>query len=490
MTNISTANTAKKLNESFILLETNDLKIKQTIKDRFSVPIKNAKYDPLIQAGIKDEYERFYRVNPNNNNQIMLPIGLSSFVRDLCQVPEEQPEYSEYEVIKHIDKVKNFDPYDYQQNAVVGAIQNKKHFIRAATGSGKSFIIGLIVDFLISKGLKGLILVPNILLVNQFYSDLNDYKLDCYFKTHLIGGEFKEKNFDKPLTISTYQSVMRFKESLSQLDFIIVDEAHMAKASEVFDIVSKCINAKYKIGLSGTLPEDPADRMKILCCFGKPKTYITTQGLIDRGLATPVSINVININYNTSLKGDYHAQLKFLKEYDPRNKLIINLTNSLKGNTLVLFQHTVHGYYLMYELFRSRGIQIQQKDITGKNALVMQTQHKIYFINGSIEGKNRETIRNILDTQTDAVIIANYSTMSTGANIKNLHNMVFASPLKSYVTVTQSIGRGLRLHKSKQVFKLYDLADNIGIFKSQLNHRIKTSYEPEGFQVNIKSITI
>jgi superfamily II DNA or RNA helicase len=87
------------------------------------------------------------------------------------------------------------------------------------------------------------------------------------------------------------------------------------------------------------------------------------------------------------------------------------------------------------------------------------------------------------------IIIANYAIFSTGVNIKKLHSLIMASPLKSYTTITQSIGRGMRLHESKKVFSVYDLVDDFsirkpsGMFWKQYQHRISTSYNPEGFPI-------
>lgn len=84
-------------------------------------------------------------------------------------------------------------------------------------------------------------------------------------------------------------------------------------------------------------------------------------------------------------------------------------------------------------------------------------------------------------TKNNAILIASYPTMSTGVNIKRIHNIIFASPLKSYVAITQSIGRGIRLHPEKSVLNVYDLVDDFATFRKQLAHRIETSYTPEGF---------
>jgi superfamily II DNA or RNA helicase len=92
--------------------------------------------------------------------------------------------------------------------------------------------------------------------------------------------------------------------------------------------------------------------------------------------------------------------------------------------------------------------------------------------------------------ERNSILISNYQLLSTGVNIKKLHNMVLASPLKAYTTVTQSIGRGMRLHESKKEFVVYDLVDDMGIrtpggiFYKQYQHRKNTSYNPEEFPVN------
>ena len=486
-----------KLNESFYLLDVADDETKIKLCNRLSAPIKNAKYNTRVQAGIISPNEYFFKINPNNCNQVAVYSGLLNFLTDLGSLPYTPTNtFTDLEIQQHIDNCSQnlkFTPYDYQCEAVIGAIKNEKHFIRSATGSGKSVIIGLISDFLCSRGLKGLILVPNISLVNQFASDLKDYNLDVAKNLHLIGGVYNDKNFDLNLTISTYQSVMRFKEKLKELDFIIVDEGHGTKGNEIFDIVNKCINAKFKIGLSGTLPEEPVDRFRVIACFGKPKTYITTQGLIDRGLATPVKINILRLSYkNLDIKipNNYSQQLKLIKEYEPRNQLIVNLATALKGNTLVLFQHTEHGIKLITDIYAKKGIKVYRNNIIGKSALVLQDQYKIYFINGNVDGDDRELIRKLIQNETNAIIVGNMACVSTGINIPNLHNLILASPLKSYVTITQSIGRGVRKHDSKSVFNLYDLADNLGLFRKQLNHRIETSYNPEGFKLNLRDLDL
>ena len=90
------------------------------------------------------------------------------------------------------------------------------------------------------------------------------------------------------------------------------------------------------------------------------------------------------------------------------------------------------------------------------------------------------------------IIVSNYPIMSTGVNIKKLDSIIFASPLKSYTTITQSIGRGLRLHPDKKVFRVFDLVDDFGLKKSggifykQYLERQRHSYNSEGYPITEK----
>ena len=93
----------------------------------------------------------------------------------------------------------------------------------------------------------------------------------------------------------------------------------------------------------------------------------------------------------------------------------------------------------------------------------------------------------------NAIIVASYGTFSTGINIKNLHNVVFASPSKSRIRNLQSIGRVLRTSESKTEAILYDIADDT-TFKSKknytLNHLVERIriYNEEKFNYEIIQI--
>ena len=178
-------------------------------------------------------------------------------------------------------------------------------------------------------------------------------------------------------------------------------------------------------------------------------------------------------------KGKYQDEIDYLVSSKSRQTFIRNLTLKLKGNTLVLFQlvekHGKNLYKLIYEK--------------------ADENRKVFYIFGGVEAEERESIRGIVEKESNAIIVASYGTFSTGINIKNLHNIVFASPSKSRIRNLQSIGRGLRLGDNKINATLYDIADDL-TYKSKENFTLKhfqeriNIYTEEEFDYEIHNIQL
>ena len=138
----------------------------------------------------------------------------------------------------------------------------------------------------------------------------------------------------------------------------------------------------------------------------------------------------------------YQEEVDFLVGYEPRNKLIRNLALTQTGNTLVLFQYVEKHGEILYKMIK-------------------ENSEKVFYVHGGTDVTDREAIRGIVEGSEGAIIVASMGTFSTGINIKNLHNIIFASPSKSQVKVLQSIGRGLRKADNGQDTKLFDLSDDL-----------------------------
>lgn len=489
-----------KINESFSYID-GDLTTLRKIFDYLKVERPGVYFDRLVQAGFKSPYDYFSSIQ---NNKLLVMNGHIQLLSNFgIKYEKQNSEFSIIEIedfLKNIKKQIPFDPYDFQIKAFQESILNVKQINRMCTSSGKSLTISLICEFFRQKNKKGLLLVPNINLLTQFKADIESYNLQELFSDlHIIGGGNTERHFDKALTISTWQSLQEYKD-LDQLDYVICDESHRFASEITSSIVKETTHCKYKFGFTGTIPEDPCMKMQLVGLFGLPKTYITSSELIERGLATPIKINSLFFKYNKqdqnifSHAATYLKQLQFIKEHKLRNEYIVKLATKLRtsGNTLLLFQHTTHGKDLFVKVMNQLypDVEVQNKDITGKKSFEFQKNYSVYFLNGEDNAKTREHTRLILEEDHNALLIANFSLLSTGVSVKKLHNMILASPLRSYTTVTQSIGRLMRLHETKKEANIFDIIDDFPIFRKQYKHRVNTSYNREEYPIKKYEINL
>jgi superfamily II DNA or RNA helicase len=180
---------------------------------------------------------------------------------------------------------------------------------------------------------------------------------------------------------------------------------------------------------------------------------------------------------NKDLK--YPEEMDFLIGHEPRNKFIRNLALSQKGNTLVLFQYVEKHGNILYDMIKVKA----------------EEGRRIFFVYGGTDTEQREQIRHITEKENSAIIVASYGTFSTGINIRNLHNVIFASSTKSRIRNLQSIGRGLRLGDDKTFCNLYDIGDDM-TWKTRKNftllhmiERVKI-YNDEHFDYKIVKVQI
>lgn len=484
--------TITKVNEVYGKVEC-ERHVARELSEYFTFFVPGYQFVPAYRNRIWDGKIRLFNLQTNQ-----LYLGLISYLTEFCDEREYtyshdliEDEYSVYHAHKFFDTLNlhsNGNPIgvrEHQQNAFIEAIQKRRTLLLSPTASGKSLIIYLICRQLLDyQNLKGLIIVPTTSLVEQLYGDFGDYASESGFKNYMHVHRIyqgKEKVTDKAITISTWQSLYKMpSEFFHQFDYVIGDEAHLFKAQSLTSILTSCINAKYRIGLTGTLDGTKTHKLVLEGLFGPTKRVVTTKELIDKKQLSPFNIKCLVLKHSDEIcqqmkDKSYPDELKYLIESENRNRFIRNLAVSLNKNTLVLFQMKKHGK-LLYEMIKEKAI--------GRN---------VFFVDGDVETEVREQIRKIMEVSNDAIFVASFGTTSTGINIKNLHNIIFTSPSKSRVRNLQSIGRGLRQSDGKEIATLYDIADDLRIKKHTnftLQHfveRVKI-YNEEQFSFKIYNI--
>jgi superfamily II DNA or RNA helicase len=396
-------------------------------------------------------------------------------------------EFSLKESQDFIDTLKlPFSVQEWQARAFVHAVRKKRCLLLSPTASGKSLIIYLLMRFYEDK--KKLIVVPTTSLVAQMYHDFGHYgKLEGWKSENhvhqIMAG--REKETDKNIVVSTWQSLFRMpKDYFDQYDVIVGDECHQFKSKSLIKIMTNLSNAEYRIGTTGTLDDTQTHQLVLEGLFGIVKAVTTTKNLIDNKFLSAFEIKAITLSYPEEIrkeisKGKYQDEVDFLVSNEKRNNFIRNLTTSLKGNTLVLFQYVEkHGKPLFNMI---------QKQI--------DPSRKIFFIYGGTDVIQRERVRAIVESEKDAIIVASNGVYSTGVNIKNLHNIIFTHPGKSKIRTLQSIGRGLRKSENKISAVLYDIVDDLS-YKSKTNFSIRhfaerfKYYKAEKFSVKIYKVEL
>ncbi len=475
----------KKINEVYIRV-TGEPHIEQELSDYFQFTVPNSGFIPSVRK--KNWNGNVYLYGTKTK---LIYAGLLEHVKQFCKERNIEIEYfSEFnkqefsllEAEKFVSYIKpSRIPRDYQIDAFLTCVRNNRALILSPTGSGKSFTIYLL-SMLYSMGSKRkvLIIVPTITLVHQMADDFVDYGYINDNIHRITAGV--DKSTECPIVISTWQSIVNMpRKWFDQFKAVTIDETHLAKAKSIKSIMTKLINCKYRFGFTGTLDNIECNKLIIEGLTGPTKKVISTKELMDRKQLAELKIKILLLKHNDKDRKlnygkSYHDEMDFIVRNEERNKFIKNLVLSLKGNTMLLFQYVdKHGQYL-YDQIKDNGIDV-------------------HFVHGGIEGEDREIIRKIVDSSENSITIASYGTFSTGTNIINLNNVVFASPSKSKIRVLQSIGRGLRVSDTKLKATLFDIADDLKYNNKKnhtLNHlfeRVK-NYDEERFSYRVYDIQL
>jgi superfamily II DNA or RNA helicase len=447
-----------KKNEAYIQFEC-DRGIAQELSDYFTFYVPGHQFTPAFKSRIWDG-----KIRLADLRSFTIYHGLVPYIEIFCKERDYTLEidsdvsvtqnFSLIEAKEFVDTLKlPHEIRDYQLKSFVQAIRNKRMLLLSPTASGKSLILYCIIRYLQLENERGLLIVPTTSLVEQMYKDFEDYGYNSeqYCHRQYSG---KEKHTNKFLTITTWQSIYKNPgEYFEQFDFVLGDEAHQFKAKSLTTILSGCVNAKYRIGTTGTLDGTQTHKLVLEGLFGPVYKATSTADLIDKGQLASFKIKCLILKHPESVckmarSWDYNQELEYIVMNTARNNFIRNLALSLNGNTLILFQFVEKHGKSLYANIKEHA----------------KNRH-VFFVFGGTDVEIRESVRAITEKERDAIIVASYGTFSTGVNIRNLHNIIFASPSKSRIRNLQSIGRGLRIGDNKDEAVLFDISDDFRIGK-------------------------
>jgi superfamily II DNA or RNA helicase len=443
--------------------------------EQFSFDVPNAKWDARYKNRIWDGKKHLLDLR----NQTIYA-GLRYRIEDWAQSKGYVIEYdttgadveeaiSEQDVANYVENLNLHSggtPLDiryYQFPIILECYRRRRKLVLSPTASGKSLAIYLLTRWYIDKGLKGLLVVPTTNLVDQMYSDFEDYSSHngwpvSYHCSKLYSGLSRTLT-SQSLLITTWQSIVNSpKEFFNQFDFIIGDEAQNFQAKSLVTIMSNLTDCPYKFGFSGSLSGAPVHEYVIEGLFGSTMQAATTAELIEKGYLAVPNINCMVMKYDTetckaSRNFTYHEEIDFIVSHVGRNRFIAKLASSFPGNTLVLFQRIEKHGHLLRDIFEE------------------YAPNRVYYIDGKSDSDARDNVRKLMESNNNIIGLASRGIFSVGTNIKNLHNGIVAHPTKSRIITLQSLGRGLRKGNNKDQINWYDFSDDLR-YKSHINHTL------------------
>jgi len=484
-----------KKNEVYLRLTDVEPSIAAELNDFFTFEVPGFKYMPAYRSKMWDGKIRLYNIVTGE-----IYVGLLPYIEEYLNNNGEGYEFadgitSKRDVARSVVQGfvrglrptlngKRIEVRDYQLDAIAHAIATNRSLLISPTASGKSLIIYCLVRYYQMMELKTLILVPTTSLVEQMYKDFEDYGWSSGTYCQKIYQGY-DKKVTKDVVISTWQSIHRMpRQYFRQFGAVFGDEAHLFKAKSLTGIMTKLDTCKYRFGLTGTLDGTQTHRLVLEGLFGKAKYVVTTKELIDDKTLANLKIDCIILKYPNEDRQivkdfEYAAELEYIVTKVERNTFVCDLVGHLSGNTLVLFQFVEKHGKILYDIIRDK-----YKD------------RKVFFVYGGVATDTREEIREIVENEKDAVIVASYGTFSTGINIRNIKNIVFSSPSKSKIRVLQSLGRGLRQQGGNKTLRLYDISDDLSLdsklnftlrhFKERLNIYNDQKFDYEIRRINLK----
>jgi len=455
------------------------------IREHFSVEDKQQVFKRRYAIGYRPQ-TRQYAITPQGRFEPRLIFSILEFLQSQ-DIQFETVLTSKFAQAFTIPPLKeelaklNLDPRDYQEESILAALKFKSGVIVLPTSAGKTLVIALLVKSIQEQhDSKALILVPDIQLVAQTYSDFLEYGIPEEEITKWTGSLEPDKN--AKIVISNAQILLSEKQDLSLLKdikLLVIDEVHKIRYGNKINKVVDKIPAHFRYGLTGTLPDNKIDQWNIFGKIGKVIYHKQSVDLRDQNYISQVHVAALKLNYNNvpqftipsmhNPTAGYEEEITWLQTNKFRNDIITKLVNKQDKNTLIMVDRIAHGEELL-------------------RVLQENTNKAVHFVHGAIEIKEREMIRKLMEEQDNVACIAISKIFSTGINIKNLHNIIFAAIGKARIKIIQSIGRSLRKHASKKRATIFDIWDNLRYGNKHVTERLAL-YDREQIPYSVTELT-
>ncbi|CAD6612914.1 BAG_1a_G0011670.mRNA.1.CDS.1 [Saccharomyces cerevisiae] len=358
---------------------------------------------------------------------------------------------------------------DYQQDAIDACVNSirqgtKRIGVSLATGGGKTVIFSNLINQLRQNyfkerqgSFKSLILVHRRELALQATATLK--KIFPDLKVHIEMGKYDCDIEDSDVIVASVQTLIRrlHKYDTNAVNLIIIDEAHHSVANSYRSILDhfKASTAETKIpviGFSATF--ERADKRAL--------SMVMDKIVYHRGILEMIDDKWLCEAKFTSVK--IEADLSAVKSTADDFQLapLSSLMNT-KGINEVILKTYLH---------KKQEKTLKSTLLFGVDKAHVQSLHKLFKDNGintdyvtsdtkQIERDN--IIQKFKNGETE--VLMNCGIFTEGTDMPNIDCILLCRPTKSRSLLIQMIGRGLRLHHSKDHCHIIDFigASSVGV---------------------------
>lgn len=252
---------------------------------------------------------------------------------------------------------------------------------------------------------------------------------------------------------------------------VVVSNCHGSKASKLFELLTDYgSNVVHRYGLTGTLPDEPIEKLRTHIALGPVIHSVSAKELIAKEWLAIPNITVMqldDINYLLSNGVPkphdlmYEEEEHFFKVNLNRKKWIADFVietqqKSSISNTLILVNTVKLGKEL-HELIPNS-----------------------YVLNGSDKVNLRTTIYDLFETNNDMVVICTKQIAGVGLSIDRIFNLIYVDAGKSFINTIQQIGRGLRKSADKDSVNIIDICSNLTSANARMKKRV-SYYKAAGY---------
>lgn len=374
--------------------------------------------------------------------------------------------------------------FDYQEQIVDTAINEKAGMIHACTGAGKSIMIAKLCHELNLPTIIGVVTED---LLFQLYEDFVNFfgkdKVGIVGSGYCIPKQFTiasvwtlaravshnakvEKDDDcnaAEWAPTNHQQKEQIKQLMKDAKVVILDEAHFAGASAIQKFLEFSTGAPFRFGFTGTPWRMNGDDMLLESAFGKVICKLSASELIKRGFLVKPKIMFLDIpKYDKDIAENWQAvKNNYFLNNSVRDDIIVNHIIKMRDmgkRPLLLFRDIAYGMKI-------------------KNLL--PNDIKLSFVSGAVTKEKRKAVKEDYESGKIDLIMASVI-YDQGVNIPSLDGLVLLSGGKSTSKALQRIGRVIRSAPGKKSAFVMDTFDQVQYGEAHSLSRYKIyATEPE-----------